>query len=180
MTISPVIALIAGSSSIASSLAWIEPVRPYLIGGTALALGFAWYQKVRPQAVEDCNCSVTQKPNFIQSQSFLVLVTIFAALMIAFPYYSGAFFPNNSKSAVVSNSSHLQKAEFKISGMTCSGCEAEVQHEVFKLNGVIKADVSYKNADALIEFDNSKTTVAEIEKAINTTGYKVISSTIKN
>ena len=44
--ITPVLALIAGTSGIASTFSWIEPFRPYLIGLTILVLGFAWYQKL--------------------------------------------------------------------------------------------------------------------------------------
>jgi len=33
--------------------------------------------------------------------------------------------------------------------------------------------VSYKNGNATIKFDQTKTIVAEIEKVINLTGYKV-------
>ena len=39
--ITPVLALIAGTSGIASTFSWIEPFRPYLIGLTILVLGFA-------------------------------------------------------------------------------------------------------------------------------------------
>ena len=47
--ITPVLALIAGTSGIASTFSWIEPFRPYLIGLTILVLGFAWYQKLKSQ-----------------------------------------------------------------------------------------------------------------------------------
>ena len=47
--ITPVLALIAGTSGIASTFSWIEPFRPYLIGLTILVLAFAWYQKLKPQ-----------------------------------------------------------------------------------------------------------------------------------
>jgi hypothetical protein len=47
--ITPVLALIAGTSGIASTFSWIEPFRPYLIGLTILVLGFACYQKLKPQ-----------------------------------------------------------------------------------------------------------------------------------
>lgn len=41
--ITPVIALIAGSSSLVSRLSWIEPARPYLVGISIAVLAFAWY-----------------------------------------------------------------------------------------------------------------------------------------
>jgi copper chaperone CopZ len=63
--------------------------------------------------------------------------------------------------------------EFTVSGMTCTGCEEHVKHEVNKLTGIISSNVSYENGKAVVEFDNSKTNITEIEKAINSTGYSV-------
>jgi len=47
--ITPVLALIAGTSGLASTFSWLEPFRPYFIGLTILVLGFAWYQKLLPK-----------------------------------------------------------------------------------------------------------------------------------
>lgn len=46
--ITPVLALLVGTSGIASSFSWMEPFRPYLIGFTILVIGYAWYQKLKP------------------------------------------------------------------------------------------------------------------------------------
>ena len=46
--ITPVLALVAGTSGLASTFSWLEPFRPYFIGLTILVLGFAWYQKLKP------------------------------------------------------------------------------------------------------------------------------------
>lgn len=177
--ITPVLALIAGSSGIASTFSWIEPARPYLIGLSIAVLAFAWYQKLKPVPADDCGCAVDEKPKFIQSKSFLVIVTLFAALMMAFPYYSKIFFPKVEKQVIIVEKSSIQTAEFTIRGMSCTGCEEEVKHEVNKLSGIIKADVSYASRNALVQFDNSKTDIPAIEKAINTTGYTVTKTTLK-
>ena len=95
--IMPVLALIAGSSSIASNFSWIEPARPYLIGVTVIVLGFAWYQKLKTQPVDECGCAVDEKHNSFQSKTFLLIVTLFALLMMAFPYYSKVFFPKRQQ-----------------------------------------------------------------------------------
>lgn len=104
--ITPVLALIAGSTGIASSFSWIEPFRPYLIGFTILVLGFAWYLKLKPRTDEElaCACEADDlssgkagKPSFWQSKKFLGIVTVFAVLMMAFPYYSKVFFFNPTK-----------------------------------------------------------------------------------
>jgi copper chaperone CopZ len=60
-----------------------------------------------------------------------------------------------------------------MSGMTCASCEEHVNHEVKKLNGIVNSKTSYKNGNAIIEFDRTETNEAQIEKAINSTGYSV-------
>lgn len=171
--ITPVLALIAGTSGIASTFSWIEPFRPYLIGLTFLVLGFAWYQKLKPKKEIDCDCEPEEKPKFIQSKKFLGIVTVFAIVMLAFPYYSGVFYPNTEKQIIVVDKSNVEKTEFKISGMTCASCEDHVNHEVNKLSGIVNIKASYENGNAIIEFDKTKTNEAEIERAINSTGYEV-------
>lgn len=171
--ITPVLALVAGTSGLASTFSWLEPFRPYFIGLTILVLGFAWYQKLKPKKQIDCNCETEEKTKFIQSKMFLGIVTAFAIVMLAFPYYAHIFYPKTEKQIIVVDKSNVQTVEFSISGMTCAGCEEHVNHEVNKLSGIIKSTVSYENGNAIVEFDNSKTNIAEIEKAINGTGYSV-------
>ena len=50
--ITPVLALLAGTSGIAATFSFLEPARPYLIGLTIAVLGFAWYQKLKPVNAE--------------------------------------------------------------------------------------------------------------------------------
>jgi copper chaperone CopZ len=171
--ITPVLALIAGTSGIASTFSWIEPFRPYLIGLTILVLGFAWYQKLKPQKEIDCECETDEKPKFIQSRKFLGIVTVFVIVILAFPYYSGIFYPNTEKQIILVDKSDINTTEFKISGMTCASCEEHVNHEVNKLNGIVNSTVSYENGNAIVEFEKTKTNETEIEKAINSTGYQV-------
>jgi copper chaperone CopZ len=171
--ITPVLALIAGISGTASIFSWIEPFRPYLIGLTILVLGFAWHQKLKPQEEIDCECDTDEKPKFMQSKTILGIVTVFAIVMLAFPFYSGIFYPNTEKQMVIVDKSDIKKTEFKISGMTCASCEEHVNHEVNKLNGIIVSIASYEKGNAIIEFDKTKTSETEIEKTINSTGYKV-------
>jgi copper chaperone CopZ len=170
--ITPVVAFLAGTGSLASSFSWIEPARPYLLGATALALGFAWYLKLRPVAAgDDCGCEITPKRSFLQSKSFLVGVTMFAAVTSAFPYYSGIFFPKTENAVVVSEQSKVVKVEFTIEGMTCTGCENHVKAEISKLPGIAEVVVSYEKGTAVVKFDAGKTFIEAIEKAINSTGY---------
>jgi copper chaperone CopZ len=171
--ITPVLALIAGTSGIASTFSWIEPFRRYLIGLTILVLGFAWYQKLKPQKEVDCECETDVEPKFLQTRTFLGIITVFALIMMAFPYYSEIFYPNTEKQIIVVDKSDIKTTEFKISGMTCASCEEHVNYKVNVLNGIIDSKASYENGNAIIEFDRTKANEIEIEKAINSTGYKV-------
>jgi len=177
--ITPVLALIAGTSGLASTFSWLEPFRPYFIGFTILVLGFAWYQKFKPKNKFDCNCETDEKPKFIQSKTFLGIVTAFAVMMLAFPYYAYFFYPKTEKQVIVVDKSDIRTVEFNIRGMTCTSCEEHINHEVKKLSGIINSIASYKYGNAFIEFDNSKTSTVEIEKAINSTGYLVTDKKVK-
>ena len=174
--ITPVLALIAGTSGIASTFSWVEPYRPYLIGLTIVVLVFAWYQKLRPKSQEeiDCACEDEAKPSFWQSKSFLFIITVFAGSMLAFPYYSNIFYAPPNKEVVYVSRSNIEIHTFDVEGMTCTGCEAHVESEINKLDGILSAKASYEKANTVVEYDKTKVDLAEIRKAISNTGYKII------
>ena len=173
--ITPLLALLTGTSSLASSFSFLEPYRYVLIAVTVFVLGLAWFQKIKTDKQKDCNCE-TDKQNFLQSKTFLFLVSIFAVIMLAFPYFSNTLYPPQDKTQVVVSSSsinNLSTVEFGVKGMTCSGCETHVEQEVNQLNGIISVEASYDNSNALVVFDTTKTNIQSIEAAILKTGYKV-------
>ncbi|PZX51541.1 copper chaperone CopZ [Algoriphagus ratkowskyi] len=175
--ITPVLALISGASGVAASFSWMEPARPYLIGITVLVLGFAWYQKIKPRTAEEiqCDCDEDEKKPFMQTKTFLGIVTVFSALMLAFPNYAHIFYPSNDhKEIIIVNASDIQSVTFDIKGMTCAGCASHVENDVNKLPGIVKVVAIYEEATAKIEFDQSKISLVQIEEAINGTGYKVV------
>ena len=179
--ITPVLALISGASGIASSFTWLEPFRPYLIGITVLVLGFAWYQKLKPRTAEEiqCACEEEEKPSFWQSGKFLLIVTLFAVLMMAFPYYSPIFYPDNKKEIVNVNTSDIVTMDIDIEGMTCPACDSHVTHAAYKVEGVIYAGADHTTGKVIVKFDKSKTSANDIIKSIDATSYKVVEHEIK-
>lgn len=174
--ITPVLALISGTSGIASAFSWMEPLRPYLIGITILVLALAWHQKLKPRTKEEieCACDKDGKKPFIQTKTFLGIVTVFSALMLAFPYYAHVFYPSNTqKEVVIVNESDVKEVTFDIEGMTCDACASHIENDVMKLSGVIQVKASYENGEAEITYDSTKVVIDEIKTAINKTGYKV-------
>jgi mercuric ion transport protein len=176
--VTPFLTLVAGTSGIAATFSWLNPARPYLVGLTIVVLGISWYLKLRQQRADECGC-VAEKPAFIQSKTFLVIITLFAASMIAFPVYVKFLYPTNQSSVIDTDRSNMKTVHLNISGMTCAACEEHVKHALNKLPGVIEFSVSYKNKDATIGFDVSKTNIKDITNAVNATGYKVTNSHFK-
>lgn len=179
--ITPVLALVAGTSGIASAFSWVEPIRPWLMGLTLIVLGLAWYQKLKPTKISDIDCGCEKddlaakagKPSFFQSKRFLGIVTVFVVLMLAFPAYADIFFPKHEKETTVVDKNSIVRAEFKIDGMTCTGCEAHVEHEVDKLSGIITVKASYEKNNTIVEYDPSLTSIDSIKAAIKATGYHI-------
>ena len=175
--ITPVLALLTGTMGLASTFSWIEPFRPYLIGFTVLVLAFAWYQKFKPKTKSeiDCECD-DEKPKFINSKIFLFLITLFAGAMLAFPYYSHIFYsnPDTSKNVVYVEQSNVKEIRVTIEGMTCEGCEAHIESEVNKLDGILKVKADYEAANTIVKYDETKVDLQKIETAILSTGYKIV------
>jgi mercuric ion transport protein len=179
--ITPLMALLAGTSGLAFSFGWLDAYRPYLIGLTVVLLGYAWYQKIRLEKQMACNCATETKPNFMQTRFFLGIVTALAFLMLAFPNYAKVFYPTAQKQVapgIVQAKANTQTVEYKISGMTCDACTLHVANEVNKVAGILDLNVSYANGNALVAFDKSKTNAQAVQKAINATGYKVTATNI--
>ena len=89
------------------------------------------------------------------------------------------FYPHRERQVILVEIDHFRKAEFKISGMTCQGCAEHVMYEVNKLPGILKVEASFEKDNAVVEFDESKVSLAEIKNSINGTGYKVVDTAAK-
>lgn len=174
--ITPVLALIAGSGSFASSFSWIAPARTYMILLTVTVLGFAWYLQLKPKTVDDCNCAVNEPPKFFQSKTFLSCITVFAVLMMAFPFFVKRIFPENEKTSIAVTTSNTRTVEFGIDGMNCEACELHVNGELARLKGIYKYHTSYPLAKTIVTYDPEKISTDSIIAAINLTGYKVKNS----
>jgi copper chaperone CopZ len=62
---------------------------------------------------------------------------------------------------------------FKVSGMTCAGCEAAVRLAARRVGGVSAVNVSYAKGIAEVTYDPRKTTPVAIAKAItDNSGFK--------
>jgi Cu+-exporting ATPase len=67
----------------------------------------------------------------------------------------------------------IKKEHLTISGMHCASCVNEIETQIKKLNGIKKANVNFAMQEAYVEYDDTKTKVEDIYKAIENAGYKI-------
>lgn len=58
-----------------------------------------------------------------------------------------------------------------VPGMTCAACPFTVKKALTRVAGVSKAEVSYERREAVVTFDDTKTTVQKLTKASADAGY---------
>ncbi len=60
-----------------------------------------------------------------------------------------------------------------VTGMKCSGCEANIIEKLSAISGVISVTASAKNNEVSIEYNNELTDIATIKAAIIAADFKV-------
>jgi mercuric ion transport protein len=176
--IAPLAAALGGLSGVASAFSWIEPARPYLIGITVLLLGAAWVRQLRPAKADDCGCEAPVKRSFLRSTTFLAIVTVLAGALLTFPYYAPLLRTPRptTVAALAASPATVRQATFTVKGMGCASCEPEVENAVAKLPGVAFVKASCVQKNTVVRYDSSRTSIAAITNAINSTGYLVQTS----
>ncbi|SMF23017.1 mercury resistance system periplasmic binding protein MerP [Pseudogulbenkiania subflava] len=64
-----------------------------------------------------------------------------------------------------------QTVTLAVPGMTCSACPITVKKALSKVEGVSKTDVSFERREAVVTFDDAKTSVQKLTKATADAGY---------
>ncbi|MDD1701236.1 MAG: heavy metal translocating P-type ATPase [Methanoregula sp.] len=67
-----------------------------------------------------------------------------------------------------------KKAELKISGMHCATCAINIEESLAQIKDVSKVQVNFGTDTAHVEFDPTKVSLTELEKAVKTVGYDVV------
>ncbi len=58
-----------------------------------------------------------------------------------------------------------------VPGMTCAACPITVKKALSKVVGVEKAEVSFEKREAVVTFDDAKTSAEALTKATKSAGY---------
>jgi len=174
--IAPILAIVSGTTGVASSFSWLAPLRPYLIGISALSLGLAfWYAYRKPKMVDDCGCEPEGKQSILSSKKFLWAVTFISIALFSFPYYSGFLIHSDNVNVESEIPSTAGSLALNIDGMTCEACTQHVELALQGQRGIFSVKADYKSGTANVNFDtsliNSQTIVQTIESK---TGYTII------
>ncbi len=65
------------------------------------------------------------------------------------------------------------KAELKVQGMTCGGCERSVQNALTSHDGVVAAKADRTAGTVVVEFDPERINAPALAKAIAAAGFTV-------
>lgn len=65
----------------------------------------------------------------------------------------------------------IQSVTLSVPGMTCAACPFTVKVALAKVEGVSKTDVTFEKREAIVTFDDSKTTVQQLTKATENAGF---------
>ena len=94
--------------------------------------------------------------------------------MLTFPLYAKNLLPSSTNnSTVLVDAKSLQIVKIEVSGMTCGGCEAHVEHSVSQLPGIAEVEASYEDEHAIVSYDRSQTGIEELKEAIAKTEYQI-------
>ena len=64
-----------------------------------------------------------------------------------------------------------QTVTLSVPGMTCSTCPITVKKAISKVEGVSKTEVIFDKREAVVTFDDAKTSVPKLTKATEDAGY---------
>ena len=90
----------------------------------------------------------------------LVRILVLASAAVAFPSFAA-----------------LASATLAVAGMTCSACPITVKKALSRVDGVSDVKISFKSKQAVVKFDDARTTAEALTKATAAAGYP---SQVKN
>lgn len=82
--------------------------------------------------------------------------------------------------AKVATAQHVEKVSLDVEGMTCSGCEMNVESHLKELPGVLEVKADYESGKAAVEIDKENVDVKQLIAAVQEAGYKAKLASAEN
>ena len=67
----------------------------------------------------------------------------------------------------------METVTLGISGMTCGGCVRSVGNVLKALDGVAKAEVSWEENNAVVDYDPGKVGIDQLKRSVVEAGFEV-------
>ncbi|WP_055076493.1 heavy metal translocating P-type ATPase [Pseudanabaena sp. 'Roaring Creek'] len=68
----------------------------------------------------------------------------------------------------------MSKVTLNLRGMHCASCASSIQSATRSISGVVSSNVNFATEEAVVEFDENKTSASAIQKVIKDIGYEAI------
>ena len=75
---------------------------------------------------------------------------------------------------VITAAAFTKTVTIKVEGMKCAKCSSSVSKALKAAEGVEDAQVSSDKGEAVIKYDDQKTSEAKLREVINSTGFKAV------
>ena len=178
--IGPLLFVLLGLGAFGAATAF-DAARPYLLVAAALLLAFGFYRAYFRRGAATCSPgeACATKPANSAGRAALWIAAVAVLAFTLSPYYAGALARRvitkpatpEAAPATAARQPTVAKAAFKVSGMTCAGCETTIKLALDRTPGVRNSEVSYDRGEAVVEYDPAVTTPEKLREAISETGY---------
>ena len=166
--LAPLVILLIGVGNLSLAASMGAYRNYFIIAGISFVL-LSIASHLRKKA-KQCACSYKQ---LLKSESRFVATTLITFTLIfgllnfaVIPYVTAIADSNKAAASPVSSSTQLRELRFRVYGMTCESCAEAIKVSLSKLNGVVKADVSYAEGVAVVVYDASIINQQEIVKKV--------------
>lgn len=139
-----------------------------------ILLAVLWMQHYRASRRQ--RSDMRKRPG-INPVIILGMVTVFALVLLALPWYLGNMedrqpqvAPHEVEEIAPEN---REEIVLKVEGMTCTGCESLIHQRVGEMDGVHFVKADHQLHETLIVFDKTRTGREQIVVVIEDAGYRV-------
>ena len=154
--------VLLGIGTVSAALS-LTQYRPYFIVlGLAFMAAATWYHFKR--SCNDGACKLDKK-QFIATALAVYAVILVVLLYAVVPALAPMVF-SSQPPVTVSASPDVKQVSLGIEGMTCPGCADIVENSMLKKQGILKAEVSYEEASAVVWYDPGMIDEDEIVKTV--------------
>ena len=160
--VGPLILVVLGIGTVSAALS-LTQYRPYFILlGLVFMAAATWYHLKK-------NCSdgtcLMNKKQFIATALAVYAVILVVLLYAVVPAIAPMVF-SSQQPVTASLTPDAKQVSLGIDGLTCPGCSGLVENSLLKKQGILRAEVSYEEASAVVWYDPGMINEDEIVKAV--------------